>query len=82
MTRNRLALVVAAWLAAAASAEAQAPLTAVRVPGAGPIADPAAAAWTRARPVKVAMLPQAVTLPHHPEPAVKEITVRAVHNGG
>jgi DMSO reductase family type II enzyme heme b subunit len=64
------------------AALAQAPLTAVRTPGAGPVVDPAAPAWRQARPVKVAMLPQAVTLPHKPDAAVTELTVRAVHNGG
>jgi hypothetical protein len=66
----------------AGSAAAQAPLTAVRVPGAGPITDPTGAVWKRAKPVKVAMLPQTVTLPHEAAPAVKELVVRAVHNGG
>lgn len=81
--RDRLAIVVAAAvLLTAASAAAQAPLTAVRVPGAGPITDPMGAFWARARPARVAMLPQTVTLPHNPEPAVKELVVRAVHNGG
>jgi DMSO reductase family type II enzyme heme b subunit len=82
MSRHRLALLVFAWLAGAGVAAAQAPLTAVRVPGSGPIADPLAALWQRARPVTVAMLPQTVTPPHRPEPAVKQIAVRAVHNGG
>jgi DMSO reductase family type II enzyme heme b subunit len=31
--------------------------------------------------VKVSMLPQTVTLPNNAEPAVGELTVRAVHNG-
>lgn len=75
-------LVAFALLAAAGLAEGQAPLTAVRVKGAGPIADPAATVWKLARPVKVAMLPQTVTLPQKPDAAIKELTVRAVHNGG
>jgi DMSO reductase family type II enzyme heme b subunit len=54
----------------------------VRVPGVGPITDPAGAFWKRARPVTVTMLPQTVTPPNNPEPAVKELVVRAVHNGG
>ena len=82
MFRYALALAVAAGLAGAGVAQAQAPLTAVRVPGAGPIADPAAAVWKGARPVKVAMLPQTVALPQKPDPAVKEVAIRAVHNGG
>jgi hypothetical protein len=52
------------------------------VPGVGPILDPGALAWKDARAVTVAMLPQTVTLPHQPEPAVKTLTVRAIHNGG
>lgn len=75
-------LVAVALLAAVGLAEGQAPLTAVRVKGAGPIADPAATGWKLARPVKVAMLPQTVTLPQKPDAAIKELTVRAVHNGG
>lgn len=75
-------LALAAVLAWAATAWAQAPLTVTRVRGAGPIADPAAAIWRQVRPVKVVMLPQTVALPNHPEPAIKELAVRAVHNGG
>ena len=81
--RARVAkLALAAVLAWAGAASAQTPLTVARVTGAGPIADPAAPAWKLVRPVKVAMLPQTVTLPNHPEPAIKELVVRAVHNGG
>jgi DMSO reductase family type II enzyme heme b subunit len=75
-------LALAAVLAWAGTAWAQAPLAVTRVSGAGPIADPSAPAWKLVRPVKVAMLPQTVTLPNHPEPAIKELAVRAVHNGG
>ncbi len=75
-------LALAAVLAWAATAWAQAPLTVTRVRGAGPIADPAAPIWRQVRPVKVVMLPQTVALPNHPEPAIKELAVRAVHNGG
>jgi len=74
------ALAVVAALAAAA--EAQAPITAVRIGGTGPINDPFGAHWRQARAVQVAMLPQTVTLPHQPDPAVKTLSVRAVHNGG
>jgi len=81
--RARLSAAVLFALALWASgAEAQAPLTAVRVSGAGPIIDPAAPVWKRARPVKVAMLPQTVTLPQKPDAAIHELTVRAAHNGG
>jgi DMSO reductase family type II enzyme heme b subunit len=78
----RLLLALAVLGVLAAPAAAQPTITAVRVAGAGPIVDPAAAAWKDARPLKVPMLPQTVTPPNHPDPAVKELTVRAVHNGG
>ena len=68
---------VTASLAWAATATAQTPLTVSRVGGAGPFVDPSAPAWKLARPVKVAMLPQTVTRPNHPEPAIRELTVRA-----
>jgi hypothetical protein len=73
-------LVVA--LTAAAPAMAQAPITAVRVGGAGPITDPGAKIWQQARPVRVVMQPQVMAKPTHLAPAVKTLTVRAVHNGG
>jgi hypothetical protein len=72
---------LAALSLAPASARAQGTLTAVRVPGAGPILDPAGAVWRDARPVTVTMLPQAVALPHAPSIAVPSMLVRAVHNG-
>ncbi|MBM4439299.1 MAG: hypothetical protein FJ027_02695 [Candidatus Rokubacteria bacterium] len=75
-------VLVAALAASAAPAAAQAPITAVRVPGAGPIVDPDARVWKDARPRAVALLPQTVALPHLAAPAVKELQVRVVHNGG
>jgi DMSO reductase family type II enzyme heme b subunit len=68
-------------LALAGAAHAQAPLVAPRVPGAGPILDPDAAAWKQARPQKVALLPQMMAAPRHDKPAVAELTARALHNG-
>jgi DMSO reductase family type II enzyme heme b subunit len=83
MRRRHVAtILMGALLALAAPAAAQTPITAVRVGGAGPIVDPLAPAWAKARPLKVAMLPQTVALPHKPDAAVKELTVRALHNGG
>jgi hypothetical protein len=82
MRTRLLSLTLVAVLAGAGATDAQAPLTVARVKGSGPITDPAAAVWRQARPVKVAMLPQTVTPPNHVEPAVKALTVRAVHNGG
>lgn len=57
-------------------------VTAARTTGSGPIDDPLARAWAGARPAAVAMLPQTVTPPHEPDPAVRELRVRALHNGG
>ncbi len=71
-----------AGLAGAGTGQAQPSLTAVRVPGRGPINDPLGPHWRRAVPVRVAMLPQTVALPQHPQPAVRELVVRALHNGG
>ena len=86
MSARTLVLLVAALLAVtgavAGLAEAQAPITVAKVPGVGPIIEPSATLWKDARPVKVALLPQSVALPHMPDPVVKELTVRAVHNGG
>jgi DMSO reductase family type II enzyme heme b subunit len=82
MGARRFVLVLAAVVVWAGSAAAQTPLTAVRVPGAGPITEPGGPVWRQARPVHVAMLPQTVTLPHNDQPSIRELTVRAVHNGG
>jgi hypothetical protein len=82
MRARLVTLVVPALLMVAAAAGAQTSITAVRVPGAGPIDDPLGGSWKQARPVHVALLPQTVTLPHNDHPAVHELTVRAIHNGG
>jgi hypothetical protein len=82
MIRLGLAFALAALAAPVVPAAAQPTLVAARVTGSGPIMDPGAAVWKDARPVKVSMLPQTVALPHKPDAAVKELTVRAVHNGG
>jgi hypothetical protein len=82
MTRLVSLLALAALGALAAPAAAQTPLVATRVGGSGPVTDPAAAVWRDARAVKVGMLPQTVALPHKPDAAIKELSVRAVHNGG
>jgi hypothetical protein len=47
----------------------------------GPIVELDAAFWKDAPPMKVEMLPQTITDPKNPSPAVTELTVRAVHNG-
>ncbi len=71
----------AVLLAAGGVAAAQAEIVAARVATAGPILDPDAGFWKGAKEVPVAMLAQMVAAPFHPEPAVKELRVRAVHNG-
>jgi hypothetical protein len=83
MTRLAATLALAlALLAGAGPAAAETTITAARILGSGPINDPLGAHWKQARPVHVAMLPQTVTLPHNDHPAVREMTVRALHNGG
>jgi hypothetical protein len=77
-----LAFLLAALALQASAAAAQPALTAVRVPGAGPIEDPLAKVWAQAPSARVAMLPQTVTPPQNVKAAVKELTVRALHNGG
>ena len=82
MRPQHIVIALAAVLAWAGTASAQLPLTAVRVKGVGPITDPAAPIWKQSRPVNVAMLPQTVALPHNDRPAIRQLSVRAVHNGG
>ena len=79
--RRGFALAAALWAAGVGVAWAQVPLTAIRVRETGPISDPGAALWMRARPMNVVVLPQTVTLPHNDHPAIHELSVRAVHNG-
>jgi hypothetical protein len=47
----------------------------------GPLIDPEAAYWKDAPEIKVPMEAQVITNPQNPDPAVKELTVRAAHNG-
>lgn len=82
MRARLVALLIPALLAAAAGAAAQTSITAARAAGSGPINDPLGAHWKRPRAVKVVMLPQTVAPPHQPNAAVKELSVRALHNGG
>lgn len=82
MRSKRLMLALAAAAVAAAHpVQAQAELGAVRVAQAGPILDPDAGFWKSAKEVSVAMLPQTAAAPLNPDPAIKELRVRAVHNG-
>lgn len=78
---RRVAAVMAGLMLAAGGAGAQDALTAVRVPGQGPLRDPAAAFWEQAPATQVATLPQTVALPHNPQPAIGALQVRAAHNG-
>ena len=82
MRPQHIVIALVAVLAWAGTAWAQLPLTAVRVKGAGPITDPAATIWKQSRPVNVTMLPQTVALPHNDHPAIRQLSVRTVHNGG
>ncbi|MBF0157598.1 MAG: hypothetical protein HQL57_10480, partial [Magnetococcales bacterium] len=82
---------VAAPAAAASEHYAGAPLTpfppaagglvAVRVEGKGPILDPAAPVWGKAKAVPVAMQAQTIATPQNNAPAVETVSARAVHNG-
>jgi DMSO reductase family type II enzyme heme b subunit len=56
-------------------------ITVVRVRHVGPVADPAAPVWTLAKPTRVAMAPQVIVPPMKLDAAIKELSVRAVHNG-
>lgn len=71
---------VAMLLLCAAAAQAET-IQAMRVDSTGPLLDPHAFYWRHAKPVTVAMLAQTVQVPMHPNPGVKEITVKAAHNG-
>src|SRR3972149_5583808 len=55
---------------------------AARARGPGPIVAPDSWVWTRAPAVPVPMTPQVITVPHKPDAAIKELTVKVVHNGG
>ncbi|MEO5335130.1 MAG: ethylbenzene dehydrogenase-related protein [Magnetococcus sp. YQC-5] len=45
------------------------------------ILDPMAKEWEQAKTIKVTMQPQTVTTPMHANPAIGELSVRAMHNG-
>lgn len=75
------ALFMITALFAGAAVAAESGITAARVPGSGPILDHESMFWKEAVPFTVSMLPQTVATPYHPDPAIKTLTVRAVHNG-
>ncbi len=87
-----IGLAMGAWPAAGAPTQKRAgvpargadgapAITVARVRHVGPIVDPAAPVWTLAKPTRVAMAPQVIVPPMKPDAAVKELSVRAVHNG-
>jgi hypothetical protein len=56
-------------------------VVALHIPGSGTFIDPDALHWPSTRAVTITMLPQVMTTPNNPTPAVKTVTVRAAHNG-
>ncbi|KAB2940695.1 MAG: hypothetical protein K8F92_18085 [Hyphomicrobium sp.] len=88
MTLNRLAMLatvtgtLVAVAAVAPVAAQETVLDAIAISGSiGPLTDPDAAYWKDAPAVNVAMQPQMIANPQNQDPAVKELTIRAVHNG-
>jgi hypothetical protein len=82
MLSSALAFVILTLCLGAGQVLAQPSIVAVRAPSAGPLVDPLASVWRDARAATVTMLPQTVAPPHKPDPAVKQLTVRALHNDG
>jgi hypothetical protein len=75
-------LVVMAMVLAVGEAGAQmAELRAVHVHEHGPFRDPLAAFWKDAPSTQVTLLPQTITTPSNPNPAVQALQVKAVHDG-
>ncbi|MBI1732893.1 MAG: hypothetical protein HYR49_09020 [Gammaproteobacteria bacterium] len=86
MIGKNLAILACIFTAVAAmfspmSRAADAGLAAARIPGTAPFLDPESALWRATAPFTVTMLPQVITTPNHPNPAIKSLTVRAAHNG-
>ena len=69
------------WSALLAPVLAQAHIEVHRVADSQKLLDPKAAFWASAPAVSVPLLAQVIFKPQHPNIAVKEIKVRAVHNG-
>ena len=78
---HRLMQVFLLAVAMLASLTARAEIKVWRVADGDNLLDPKAAFWQATAAVPVAMLAQVVTVPRHPNNAVKEIKVRAGHNG-
>ncbi|MBI5783093.1 MAG: hypothetical protein HZA69_05080, partial [Gammaproteobacteria bacterium] len=68
-----------AWLPLAVAA--QTGLIAKRVIDPGPMNDPRAAYWNDVPAMPVPMGPQNIATPKHPQAAVRELNVKAAHNG-
>jgi len=77
------ALIITAFImiAAPASAAEDPGIFAIRVPDEGPLLDAGAKYWNIAPAFQVTMMPQTMTTPSNPNPAIKHLKVRAVHNG-
>jgi hypothetical protein len=78
---NAILLGAGLLLTATASAETDTALHARWIVDPGAMNDPRAAYWANAEAVSVAMQGQMVTTPRHLDPAVKEMKVKAAHNG-
>lgn len=73
--------VALAWgFATKVSAQQTTELVAVTVAGTNPIVDPNAPVWRDASPVEVTLLPQTIVVPQKPDAAVRQLSVRALHN--
>jgi len=82
MTHSGIPFLVLAALSVAVSTSAQGDLRVVRLAsGDGELLRPEADFWSRAPETRVAMLPQNIVNPKIAGAAVKELRVRAVHNG-
>ncbi|HJX16674.1 MAG TPA: ethylbenzene dehydrogenase-related protein [Acidiferrobacterales bacterium] len=79
--KSRNTILLGAGLMLAATASADTALRARWVVEPGAMNDPRASYWANAEATSVPMLGQMVTMPRHLDPAVKELKVRAVHNG-
>lgn len=71
----------AAGAFAGAASAAEAPLRAARVSGRLPLRQPTAAAWAKARPVQVPLLPQQMVPPFLARAGVARAQLRALWNG-
>lgn len=77
-----VALALATLVGTAGDAAAQmAVLQAIRTDVKGPFRDPDAGFWKQAPAQTVALLPQMITTPSNPKPAVTQLTVKAAHDG-